>query len=362
MFGFAGEYRADHNLFDTCSLDSLASCLTNLFAGLYDEVTVIIQNIMYGHTTEDTLRQCCHYAVTLFDSVCTESTERTAVLFVHNHIMRYIDETTCQITGIGRLQSGIGKTLTSTVSRDEVLEHGHSLFEVREDRVLNLRTRIGSTGLQRLCHDTTDTCQLLDLLIVTTGTGVHHHVNRVESAIRFRHMLHQDLLEVLVDLLPCIDRCAITLVIGHSTKAITLIDDIDFRITFLGQLFLLLRDNNIIEVEAQTTLESAVVTEVFDIIEELCCASYTAGLDDLRDDALHGTLLHQFVLESDLCRYILVHDNTTRSGLNQLTIHTHFDFRVNIYATFVQRDDSLFFGIEDESLALYACAFLSDII
>ena len=36
--------------------------------------------------------------------------------------MRYVDKTTCKVTGVGSLHSGIGKTLTGTVRSDEVLE------------------------------------------------------------------------------------------------------------------------------------------------------------------------------------------------------------------------------------------------
>ena len=163
--------------------------------------------------------------------------------------MRHIDETTCEVTGISRLQSGIRQTLTGTVGRDEVLEHGHTFLEVRENRVLDIGTGVGRAGLERLTHDTTDTCELLDLVGVTTCTGVHHHIYRVESFVRLLHVLHDDTLEFLIDLFPSINGLAVALVVGNETVDVVEVDIIDNGITLGDLLFLLLRDDDIIEVE-----------------------------------------------------------------------------------------------------------------
>ena len=90
--------------------------------------------------------------------------------------MRYVNQTTGQVSGIGRLQSGIGKTLTGTVGRDKVLQHGQTFLKVRKDRVLDNLTTFCTT-LLRFRHQTTHTGQLTNLLLRTTGTGIHHHVD-----------------------------------------------------------------------------------------------------------------------------------------------------------------------------------------
>ena len=363
VFGFAGEYRTDLYLFNTCSLDSFALRLADLLTGSYDELTFVVENIVNRYTTEDTESQRSdRVTVSIFDSACGQTTEGTTVFLIDDHVVRYIDQTTGQITGIGSLQSGIGKTLTGTVGRDEVLQHGHSLFEVCEDRVLDIGTGVGRTGLQRLTHDTTDTCQLFDLLLVTTSTGIHHHVNGVKALVSTLHMIHQNRGHLAVDLLPSINYLTVTLIIGNLTFVIEFGNLIHDLVTLINEGFLLLRDKNIIEVEGQTTTECTVVTQVFNIIEELSCASHTTGLDHLRDDGLNSTFLHEHILESELFRYVLVNDHTTRSRLNEYTVDTHFDLSVDIYTTFVQSHDSLFFRVESETFSLHACTFLSNII
>ena len=355
MLGFTGEYGTDNNLFDTCCFDRFASSLTDLFAGSDDEVTVVIMDIVYGYTTEDTGGEgCFDVTVLVFDRTCCNTTEGTTVFLIDDDIMRYIDETTSEVTGIGGLQGGICQTLTGTVGRDEVLEHGHTLFKVRDNRVLDVGTCIGRAGFHRLGHNTTDTGELFDLTGITTGTGVHHHVNGVESFVRLRHMLHNDLGQLLIDLFPGINGLTITLIVTDETVDVVEVELIDGRITLGYELLTLLRNDDIIEVEGQTTLEGAVVTEVLDVVEEFRCASHTAGLDDIGDDGLDSALLHEHVLITDLLRHVLVDDDTSRCGLDELTLDTHFDFCVDVGPSFVEGDDRLLFGVEHETFTLRA--------
>ncbi len=51
VLGLAGEYGADNHLLDTGSLDRLALRLADLLAGSDDEVTLVIMDVVYGHTS-----------------------------------------------------------------------------------------------------------------------------------------------------------------------------------------------------------------------------------------------------------------------------------------------------------------------
>ena len=90
--------------------------------------------------------------------------------------MGHVHKTTGQITCIGGLKRGIGKTLAGTVGRNEVLEHRKTLLEVRKNRVLDDLATF-RTGFLRLGHKTTHTGELTDLVFRTTGTGIKHHVD-----------------------------------------------------------------------------------------------------------------------------------------------------------------------------------------
>ena len=64
-----------------------------------------------------------------------DAVERPAVELADDGVLRDVDETTREVTGVRRLERGVGEALTRAVRRDEVLEHAETLAEVRGDRV-----------------------------------------------------------------------------------------------------------------------------------------------------------------------------------------------------------------------------------
>ena len=88
-------------------------------------------------------------------------------------ILRHIHQTSGQVTRVSCLQGGIGKTLTGTVGGDKVLKYVQTFTEVGDDRRFDDR----AIGFR---HQTPHTTQLTHLRHTTPGTGVGHHIDRVE--------------------------------------------------------------------------------------------------------------------------------------------------------------------------------------
>ena len=93
-----------------------------------------------------------------------------------------VDEAAGEVTGVGRLEGGVGQTLTGTVGGDEVFEHGHAFLEVGEDGVLDDLCALG-TCLLGLGHEATHAGELGNLVGGATGTGVEHHEDGVEALV-----------------------------------------------------------------------------------------------------------------------------------------------------------------------------------
>ena len=162
--------------------------------------------------------------------------------------MRNVHETTCQVTGIGCLEGGIGKTLTRSVGRDEVLEHCHTLLQVGDDRVFdNLRSCC--TGLLRFCHKSSHTAELLDLLCGTTGSRVKHHVNRVEAFLVCRNLLLHDSCKLVVNGGPEVDNLVVTLVVGNETHSVVVLDILHLLVALIDEVVFFRRDEDIAKVE-----------------------------------------------------------------------------------------------------------------
>jgi len=162
-----------------------------------------------------------------------------------------IDQTTGEVSGIGSLHGGIGKTLTRSVRGDEVLLHRHSLFQVVQNRVLDDGVSF-SSGLLRLGHQATHTGKLGNLIGRTTGSGIEHHVHGIESLIVFGHVFHHSLLQIVVNVCPCVDDLIVTLLIGNQTHVEVGCHLIDLILTLLHNLGLLLGNDDVVEVERKT--------------------------------------------------------------------------------------------------------------
>ena len=83
---------------------------------------------------------------------------------------------------------------------------------------------------------------------------------------------------------PSIDDLVIAFVVGNETHAIVGHDLLYLGITLFYERLFLGGDDNVAQVERQTTTERHQITEVLDIVEELSRASHTTYLDNTADD------------------------------------------------------------------------------
>ena len=253
--------------------------------------------------------------------------------------------------------------------RNEVLEHRHSLFEVRQNRVLDNLLSFG-TGFLGLCHQTTHTRELLDLVLRTTGTRVEHHVYGVEALVGLGHLLEQNVAQVVVDVSPSIDNLVVALVVGDETHIIVVLDFVDLSLSLLNDVVLFLRDDDVVEVERQSCNISHAITEVLDTVEELAGASHTNGLDNVSNDAAEGLLRNDVIEETNLVGHDAVDNHATYrrfdSAANGLAfndvVDNHLHRSMKVALAFIVGYDGLFRTVEYLSLALGSRAQLGDIV
>ena len=249
VLALTSENRTNLNTLDWTCFDFICNGFGDFFTCSNDELTSCwVNNIVNTYTSKNTLTQRRDNFITIFKGCTYEATECTTVCFIDNHIMANIHQTACQITSIGSLQSGIGQTLTSTVSRDKVLQHAHTFLEVRKNWVLN-NLRSFCTSFLGLSHQTTHTCQLSNLVSRTTGTRIQHHEHGIETLVGFCHLFHQCLLQVGINVCPRINYLIVTLLVCNETHIIVGGNLINLIVTTLHNLFLLNRNDDIIKVE-----------------------------------------------------------------------------------------------------------------
>ena len=161
---FASENAADFHLLDGQGVDKFCFLLADFLPCVQDEFSSErIEYVVHRSTAEDTFAETLYNLILVLDGGCDKSAERTAVFFCNDHVVRHVHQTPCQVTCIGGLEGGIGKTFTCTVRGDEVLEHRHTFLKVGDDRVLD-DLCAGCTALLRLGHKASHAAKLLDLL------------------------------------------------------------------------------------------------------------------------------------------------------------------------------------------------------
>src|SRR6185436_18248589 len=115
--------------------------------------------------------------------------------------------------GVRRLERGVRQTLSGAVRRDEVLEHRQSFTEVRLDRAFDDLADAAGELLLRLGHQAAHAGQLTDLVTRAAGSGIEHHEDRVEPALRPRHGFHHRVGDVRVRVRPGVDDLVVALTV-----------------------------------------------------------------------------------------------------------------------------------------------------
>ena len=371
LLALTGEDGADLHFGDGGLLDLGCGSLVDLLIGTDDQLTRDrVDDVVDRAATEDALVERGDDILSLLDLTTDDTAEGTAVLLRDDDIGGDVDETAGKVSGVGSLECRIGESLTGTVGGDEVVEHGETLLEVGQDRILHRLSAL--TAADRLGHQTTDTGELLDLVGRSTRTGVHHHVDGVEAVLVLLELLHEHLGDLIIDVGPDVDDLIVPLVVGDDTEVEVVHDLIDLAEAVGDDLLLLLRYDDVGEVEGEARLVGHIVAEVLDAIEEGGALCDTAVLDHLTDDETEVFLPHHAVVEGELALgHHLIEEHTPIGGLNDMgdrltliveVIDTRLDDGVHVEAALVVCDLYLLKVTKDLALTLGPGASLGDVV
>ena len=214
--------------------------------------------------------------------------------------MRNVDKAPRQITGVCRLQRGIGKTFPSAVRGNEVFQNRKPFTEAGLDGDFDrFAVRVG--------HQTAHARQLFDLVDGATRAGVRHHPDGVE----FFKRVFQFFRYVVRRFFPYGNDLFISFVVGNTASFEELFDveDLFFRIAQNG--FLVGRHLHIENAGRQRADGGIFIAERLDIVQ-----NFRAGLTAVRLKArvndfgklflAHGTALAEGILVTDLVLQIVL--------------------------------------------------------
>ena len=181
-----------------------------------------------------------------------------AVFLAHDDVLRNVDQTTGEVTGVRRTKRGIGQAFARAVGGDEELQNGEAFTEVRANRNLDdLTARVG--------HESAHTGELTDLCRAAARAGVCHHVDRVELVQR----AHQLLGDEVGGHFPNLDDALSALCVGEHTHAEELVDLDDLDLRFGNHILLLGGNLNILEADGDAAARGIGKAELLDAVEHL---------------------------------------------------------------------------------------------
>ncbi|MNU68899.1 hypothetical protein D3C71_582750 [compost metagenome] len=253
----ASQWRADLDFIDGQTLDLFDHVFVHQGAGFVQRFLGFrIDDVMHHDAAEDTVTQRFDDFTTFDQRLHDGAVHGAAIIFDHHQVLRHVNQTTRQVTGVSRFQRRIGQTFTSTVGRNEVLQNVQTFAEVRGNRRFDNRTI-------RFGHQTTHTGQLANLGCGTARAGVGHHVNGVErflrrlGAVAADHvfdfeLVHHGLADFIRGFAPDIDYLVVTLAGGHETRGVLLFDLLDFRFGRRDQGDFLRRYQHVVDADRDT--------------------------------------------------------------------------------------------------------------
>ena len=237
VFTVTTQNRTYMNLFDAGFYNRRSLFFRNRFRGIPRNqyfAGLGMNNIVNRETALQPLCQPFDLFITFLDIIDPYTGMSSAVIFTNNNILRNIDQTPRQITGVCRSQRRIRLTFTSTSGRNKVFQHIQSLTEVSTNRNVDRTTRC-------IRHQSTHTAKLTDLVNTSAGTGSCHHLNR----ILFTQTILQFSGHFFGGVIPNLNHLIISFRIGNQTTFKVFSYFFNFLFGFVQNFCFFRRDNHI---------------------------------------------------------------------------------------------------------------------
>ena len=276
-------------------LDALGNVLGDDFSITHNHF--VIDNVddrVPSNPSADSLgKRNCH-AVALVHNRLGAGPKGPAVVHGDHNVLCNVGQLPGEVTSVSGFKRRISQSLTSTVSRGEVLQDAQAFTEVCLDgRFNNLAGGLG--------HQTTHTSELTNLVHGTTRAGIHHAVDRVHVAgffveVRGQHG-HQVEPNDFTRTGPKVDDLEVAFALGDHTSVVRLLNLIDLGLGLLQHLGLGVRNTDVAAGEGHARAGRSLETKVLQIVQQLKCGLAAEQVVTVRDQTLDRTLAELVVIE-----------------------------------------------------------------
>ena len=304
----AGENRAHTDGLCACSDKLVNANSRQLLARMADDLAVHLHVTSQGACDDRALRVIddAHPVSGLDTDDSNVALVSSTIHFANDHVLRDVDQSTGQITGVRRAKRGIGQTLASTVGGDEVLQNRQAFAEVGLDRARDdLALWVG--------HQTAHTGDLTHLHEVTASTGVDHHVHRV----RAREVIAHGLGDLVGRECPDLDELLTTLGVGDQATLVLLLNLGCLLLRDGQECGLLRRGDDVRDRDGDSRAGRPVEAQCLQLIERVGDINLGVALGQAIDRGADDLLVDMLIHEGVIVRQRLVEQSATQRGVEQ---------------------------------------------
>src|SRR5581483_1038753 len=313
--GLAGEHGTDFHPLYASGLNSACQLFRNLLVDVDDQVAVVVLDLLERHAADDAVTQRLDNLAGFHDALHIDAIDRAAIVFADDDVLRHVDQATRQVTGIGCLECRIRQTFARSVRRNEVLQNVESFAEVRGNgRLDDFAGRLG--------HQSAHTRELANLLFGSAGTGVRHHVNRVDGAlfVLLLHLAEHFVRDLFGNRRPDFDHLVVALAVSDGAVEVLLLDVDHLLLGVAHQGLLVFGNDHVVDADGQPGAGRETEAEFLDFIQHLhrgFQAEPQVGVAHQLPDAL---LLQQAVNVRPAFGQVIVQDGASYRSVQVLAL------------------------------------------
>src|SRR5579884_2821764 len=241
---FAGQHGTDFELFNADALQFGSDLLVDVLVDL-DDFSLLINWVgdrFAAHAADDALAKIDHFLVALVNGTHHDAVDGAAILFGDDDVLGGVHEFARQISGIGRVEGGIGETLAGAVRGDEVFQYAQAFAEVGNDRALD-------DFAAGLGHQAAHTGELAHLLSIAARAGIDHEKDGIVflAILIFLQLAEHDVGNLVTGVGPDIDDFVVALAVGDDAAPILLLDEANLFVGIFQLGLLPLRDDHVLD-------------------------------------------------------------------------------------------------------------------
>ena len=288
LLEFAGQHGTDLQLFNADLFQLFRLLLVDEVVDVHDDLAADgIDDTLAGNAAVNAGGKGGHLFVAVIDGVNGDAVIRTAVVRVNDDVLGHIHELAGHVAGVRRLQGGVRQALAGAVGGNEIFQHGEAFTEVGRDGAFDNFT----AGLG---HQTAHAGELLDLSLVASGAGIHHHEERsghLGTFIVFQ-LAVQGRLDHVRSLGPDIHHLLIAFAVRDDTVLVLLGDLVQLCIGLFDFRLLLGRNDHVHNADGAAGTGSFLEAQVLQGVQGLHGAFLAHRLVAAPDDVAHLLLAH----------------------------------------------------------------------